>query len=356
MKLTIDLKASSNVMATPEGSAIYFGVPAARTGTQQYAGYEVGQPDKDVVEVMRSEDEVSAQASIDSFIGKWITVKHPDDAVDNTNHKDVGVGRILNAYYKDGVVLIDVIIDDADVIQAIAEGPIELSAGYSADYVEIDGVLNQANIRVNHVALVPRGRCGAKCRIGDANHPDNGKEEKSMPVKITIDGITIETTEQGAEAIGKLQKELADANALAETTDAAHKAALAEKDDVIADKDKQLGAKDAEIATLKAAQMTDAQIEAAAKDRAAIVDKAKKMGLSDPSGSNDEIVTAAVKHKFADMDLDGKSTDYIRALFDAAAVNASPNPTGGNNTADATTGDAAYAKMKTNLTNAWKGE
>ena len=66
---------------TPEGFLICLDVPIARTGTQEYLGYELGLEDRtnDLFTVNRTEEEVFSPATIASFEGKCVTADHPPD-------------------------------------------------------------------------------------------------------------------------------------------------------------------------------------------------------------------------------------------------------------------------------------
>ena len=125
--------------------------------------------------------------------------------------------------------------------------------------------------------------------------------------KIVIDGITIETTDQGAEAIGKLQTEK---QAIADAHDAA-----------IAAKDAELAAKDARIADLEKAQLTPEALDAKVQARADLLAKARLLAKdADFTGKADidVIKTAVIAVRGADAVKD-KTDAYVAAAFDLAA-------------------------------------
>ena len=170
--------------------------------------------------------------------------------------------------------------------------------------------------------------------------------------KIVIDGITIETTDQGAEAIGKLQTEkqaIADAKA---ADKAAHDAAIAAKD-------AELAAKDARIADLEKAQLTAEALDAKVQARADLLAKAKALAKdADFSGKADiEIMKAAVIAVRGADSVKDKSDAYVTAAFDlaveskpdqfrAAMQDRKPSENGNGN------GQTDYEKR---LNDAWKG-
>lgn len=127
---------------------------------------------------------------------------------------------------------------------------------------------------------------------------------------VIVDGLSVQTTDQGAQAIEKLTKQLADAGVNVKTLTDAHTAA-------IAGKDRELAAKDNEIEKLKGQLLSDAQIDARVLARGDLIGKAKSIADADYSGkSDDEIRKAAVVAKLGDAAVAGKSADYITARFD----------------------------------------
>ena len=150
----------------------------ARSGCYDYAGAEVGRPDLPKVTVYRSDDEVFSEAAMASFAHKAVTLDHPSEAVSAANWRKVSVGYTEGRVARDGgFVEIPLILADADAVNAYERGTArELSAGYECELVWGDGVApdgtafqaKQVGIRGNHLAIVPAGRAGNECRIGDA--------------------------------------------------------------------------------------------------------------------------------------------------------------------------------------------
>jgi hypothetical protein len=304
---------------------------AVRTGIQIYTGAEVGLADRDMVRVWRPEEEVRSVDSMRTFTHAPITLGHPAEMVTADNWKDLAKGEVsTEATWAGNKIKLPLIVKDAEAIAAIEAGTRELSAGYTCALDFTDGTTPegeaydavQRNIRINHVAIVPRGRAGSECRIGDADHwgaspLDAGKEDLMTLRKIMVDGLEVETTDAGAKAIDKLTA----AKDAAETkmADAAtkHTEALAAKDKEIADKD-------AEIEKLKKAQVSDADLDKRVAARADLVAKTKSIandvkteGLSDA-----EIRKAVVKAKLGDEAIKDKSEAYIDARFDILAEDA----------------------------------
>jgi hypothetical protein len=324
---------------------------SVRTGIQLYAGSEVGKPEKSVVRVYRPADQVFADASLQSFTHAPVTMDHPAEAVTADNWKQLAVGEVSTAAKKDGEwVHLPLILKDAAAIQAVETGKRELSAGYTCELVWGDGVApdgqafdaQQANIKINHLAIVDRARAGAKARIGDAAsevwgaapiNDQQPKKEKIMNLKtVTVDGIPVEVTDQGATVISTLQQRLVDAGkkltdaetahtAMLADADKAHASAIEVKDKDLAAKDADLAKKDAEIDALKAKVVDGAALDALVASRADLVATAKAIakdvkidGLTDA-----DIRKATVVAKLGDAAVKDKAQAYIDARFDILA-------------------------------------
>ena len=338
-------------------------INCARTGIQSYHGSEIGKGDG-LVNVYRDESEVFALDSLASFVGKPVTDNHPPVEVKASNWKQFAVGSIGEGVLRDGEhIKVPVTLMDAETIKAVQNGKREISMGYTAELEWVDGVTpqgehyqaKQKNIRINHLAIVDKGRAGATCRFGDAlwgdTSPKQPQEAKTVNTRtVMVDGLPIETTDNGALAIEKLQQDKAAAEKL--TRDAQVAA-----DKVIADKDAQLAAKDAEIDVLKAKQLTDAEIDAKVAARSELIATAKAIHDADYTGKSDsEIKAAALTAK--GVDIKDKSAEYIAARFDIEAENtnkADPfaDAMRGVN-ANAPVTDNGYQAYTDSLTKAWE--
>jgi hypothetical protein len=316
---------------------------AVRTGIQLYAGDEVGKPEMKVVRVHRPAESVFADASLQSFTHAPVTNDHPSEQVTADNWKKLAVGEVSTAAKKDGEwVMLPLILKDAAAIKLVEDGKRELSAGYvceldwtpgtTADGEAFDAV--QKNIKINHLALVDRARAGSKARIGDSGaawgvapftSDHNPEKDKIMNLKtVTVDGIPVEVTDQGATVIATLQQRLVDAATKMSTADAAHLAAIAAKD-------AELAKKDAAIDDLKAKVLSDADLDKRVQARADLVTAAKAIakdvkteGLSDAA-----IRKAVVVAKLGDAAVADKAEAYIDARFDILAEDAkkaNPDP------------------------------
>lgn len=333
----------------------------ARVGLQKYRGSDIGL-DKDFVNVYRPEEEVFKDASMATFAHKPITDDHPKEMVTDKNWKDYSVGQTGGDIARDGqFIVVPLSVMDGAMIQAIEDGKVELSAGYTCDIDYTSGKTPdgetydaiQRNIRINHVAVVDKGRAGPKCRIGDKSSKDGVNPMKT----IVVDGLTIETTDQGAEVIAKLQKDLSDARNALDTAKIEHTTA-------IADKDKELGEKDNEIEKLKKAQKTDAELDQLAQARASVIADAKSIDKTTVTDglSTADIRRSVVAKKLGDDAVKDKSDDYVEARFEGLvdavpdAVRTAVMANDGKSTVSTNDTDSAYNEMINDMENAWKGD
>ena len=343
---------------------------AARTGVYDYAGSEVdpdnahGLRDRAIVKVLRDDATVFDEAAARSFIGKPITNDHPKDAVTAANWRDHARGTIMGALRDGDYLAFDLMLTDADAIAAVDSGKRELSNGYSSnlEFGDFDGPggvkcqARQTSITGNHIALVDRGRAGPDCRIADAAPCSAAPQAfldslntQEKPVKtMLIDGLTVDVSNADT-AVATITTILAARDAA--TTE------LTTLNATVADKDRELAAKDTELADLKAKVSDEATLDARADAKADLVAKGKTLlgdKMPDVKGKSladtrRAIVIAAV----GDAGLADKSDDYIEARFDglkdAKAIQplGSPNLT---NDADKSASDARAAMIKDMLT------
>lgn len=309
----------------------------ARVGVQQYLGSEVGKPELAVVNVYRDESEVFKKAALNTFSKIPVTNDHPPVAVTAENWREFAVGTTGDEVLRDGEYLkIGLKITDAAAVKAVREGKRELSVGYETTLVWEDGIApdgtkyqaRQTAIKANHVAIVSAGRAGKEVRIGDASKwgaspvtPADGKEP-DMPDnlrKVLVDGLQVETTDAGAQAIDKLQKALADSAANVTKIQDDHAKALAAKDE-------EIGKLKADLKTAQDAAKID--IDKLVADRAALVETVKAIDAKiETAGKSDaDLRKAAVAAKLGDDMVKDASEAEILGMFKAVAKDAKADP------------------------------
>jgi len=336
-----DLKTTGKTRITKDGYLVAV-AKVARTGVQDYLGSELG-IDKEIVRVYRPESEVFSKDSLSSFVGKPMTNDHPSEPVTAETWKRDAIGAIGEEVMRDGdYIRVPLIMMDAAAIADYKAGKTELSMGYDADiefvdHADYDAI--QKNIRINHIALVEKGRAGG-AKIGDAGgQKTNGQSQKTevkpMTKKVKFGDVTIEVSEQAAEAIEALTEQLKQAKEEAQASADA--------------KDKELAEKDGEIEKLKGNSMTADKLDAAIAERVAIIADAKKIADLDYSKKSPaDIRRAAVTAVIGDDKLKDKSDAYVEARFDVLLDAASKKQE--KQTQDVSDFNDAYEKK---LTKAW---
>jgi hypothetical protein len=356
------LDEGANIHRTADGYLAAF-PRIARTGIQVYRGYEMGAPDKDKVRIYRPESEVFNIDSLRSYANKPVTNDHPKEAVTKDNWRKYATGHTGDEVMRDGgFVRIPLMISDANTIEDVEEGKVELSLGYTMDLdmtpgktedgESYDGVMR--NIRANHLALVTAARGGKELRVGDSG-------EGATMKKIVVDGNTIEVDDVAAVIVPKhiamLEKSTADAATalkVAQDKTAADTATIA-----------TLTAENATLVKKVAdAKLSPQQIEQLVRDRAVVVTQARAVlptvvtdsrELGDirrqvvdsamgalAKGWNDEQVASSFAVLTKDVDTKANETqDSLRTAL------SQPGPR-----VDAR--DAAYSEYDNKLTNAWK--
>lgn len=310
----------------------------ARTGIQDYLGTEIdpdnehGLRDKPIVRVYRPESAVFHADAMHSYAYRPMTNGHPGgDGVNSRNWKDVAIGQTGGEVVRDGqFVKVPLVLMDAKAIEDYEAGKRQLSMGYGGEIVFKDGISPEGeqydcylgSMKMNHLSLEHRARGGEQLRIGDnqPNTPKGGHDMADSLRKLLVDGISIDVTEQGAQAIEKLNTKLADAATANKTLTDAHATAIALKDG-------ELAKKDAEIDDLKAKLLSDADIDKRVTARADLISKAKSIADADYIGKTDaDIRKAVVVAKLGDAAVAGKADAYIDARFEILVEDAAKNP------------------------------
>lgn len=257
----------------------------------------------------RPPEEAFDEESLASLMGKPITVGHKA-MVTAKNAGVVGpIGTVLTAGRQDGdAIRADIVIYDLPTAAR------ELSCGYTLDLDETPGTTPegehydavQRHIRYNHVAVVPKGRAGI-ARLNMDGDEVFEKERKEIMEKIRIDtGLEYEAAPEVKNYVEKLTAQLKDARADLDKMQAKYDAAAAdlkkEQDEHAADK-----------------KAHEDGFSAAVRSRVALLTEAAKHKIEKADEMTDgEIKKAVILAVRGDMDLDGKSADYIDAAYDMA--------------------------------------
>ncbi|MGA1806739.1 DUF2213 domain-containing protein [Sphingobium sp. WW5] len=317
---------------------------AARTGTYAYLGSEIdpdnkhGLRDAGMVNVLRDAEAVFDPLSAHSFIGKPITDNHPTVAVNAKNWRDHARGTVMGAKWEEGGYLaFDLMLTDADTIDAVDAGKRELSNGYAAElqFGDFDGpggvkcVAKQVAIKGNHVAIVDRGRAGPSCAITDsvaicdanpAFLADLTPPLEKPAMKIRIGDAEVDATNGEAVRIANDAREGAFKEL--QTKVGTLTADLATANTTIQTKDGEIVALTAKLAD---AEVTPAKLQQLADARADVIAKAKILAptLATDGKTDAEIRKAAVTAKLGDAAKD-MADAAIEGAFIAFTKDAKP--------------------------------
>lgn len=315
---------SAKFKATIDENGFLVDTPVvARLGVQVYY-----MEDGRTVREFRPAEEVFKDESLASYQGKPMTLDHV--FVNSDNAKEVVVGSVSGKAEPLGssVVAPIVVYDNTAIQEAMAGNAKELSVGYSAildetpgwgdpvtgEYVlksdgdqfdapegwqEFDAI--QRDIKVNHLAMVYRGRAGiAKLNMdGEQENPyttdvDINKEDKQEMIKIKLDGA------QEFEVAPEIASHIEALNAKADT-------AIAERDALKA----KVDAMPAEIEAAVAKAKADADA------LATLVAVAAEAGVK-ADGLDAKGIKVAYVKEVSGLDVSEKSDAYIDAAFDIA--------------------------------------
>ena len=306
-------RATIRAAVTDEGFLVDSPV-VGRVGIQLYKN-----ADGTVRREFRPPEEVFNSDSLNSFVGKPITDGHPAEMVNAKNAKSLLVGAIHTEGKQDGEnVVAGITIHDADMIDKIMKGgKRELSLGYKVDIEEISGVWNgqeydaiQRNIRINHLAIVPRGRAGnARLNLDrlDAESVITGENMPENLSRVRLDtGLEYQAEAEVVQAFEKMRADKVEADAHIDELQKQLDSVAAERDTL---KSQVASADKVRADALEAAR---AEIKA----RAILEKSAEAFKIDCADKSDREIKEAVIKSKRADADLSGKSDDYINAAFD----------------------------------------
>ena len=298
----------------------------ARGGNiQDYYGSEIGEgePGK-LYKIWRPADEIFRADSLATFAHKPVTMGHPEIGVTPDTWRRDAIGHVGSEVVRDGeFVRVPLVVMDKGAIDKIEDGTREISMGYECDLVMEAGTTPdgrtydgfQRNIRINHCAIVPAGRAGPQCRIGDSAKRINSEEGKTMAKSVTIDGKAIEVADNVAALLsdGKLGEALtmahkAVSDALGELTKEKARADVAEK---------ALADTKADLEKAKAQTPTADAVAKMAADLIAVCDAAKAIAPTiDTKGKAADVIKAeVVAHHFGDA-AKGKDAAYVSAAFD----------------------------------------
>lgn len=314
---------------------------ATRTGIFKYAN------NGKIVSEYRPAQEVFKADSLETLKNLPLTRLHPPEFLnaDNTNIYIKGYTTEKVDIKDNKLVGIDILVTDSNIIKEIQDKKlVELSCGYKCSMVNQPGTFNgekydskQTNIIYNHLAMLPanwarggnelqfkfdskesenyRFDCLYDNQIAqkiDTNDKTKKEKKEVKTVKIRIDSIEDDVPDViGMKIDAKLNelKEKTDSEkALKEKVDSLEKE-LAKEKDILQGK---LDSLEDSLKTYKEKEATQAKNDA--------LEKLKKLVPDHDFSKCDSVETAykeTLSKKLPNLDLNGKSNDYITSRIDS---------------------------------------
>ena len=260
-----------------------------------------------------------------------ITLFHPTEDVTPENVGRLKVGTIGHEVVFDGLNnKIHVDISDPKAVDAIKRRKIRaVSMGYdcrvvrdSGNWQGVDYDARQTEIVYNHMALVPAGRAGDgvnfRVRCGDAaDFEIFNKEEKHMKKTTLRDGSIVEVEDSVFDELKAYKDESQSLKTAADEKQKVIDTITGERDAAKA----SLTKAEKDIADLKAKALDEAEIGKRVDARLALLKVADEAKIEKAAEMSDKDIKAAIIAKAYDgISLEGKSDDYITAMFDAACA------------------------------------
>ena len=288
-------------------------------------------------------EEILSDSTVSSANSKPVTDGHHGLVTKDNSHDLMKGFTASNGHVEGNMLYNDITITDPNLISQIKNGSKrELSIGFETQMDPTSGTYNgakydavQRNIRINHVAVVPKGRAGHEVRlIGDSAEaveqvePSEEKGNQMETRVVRADGQNITVAADDVEKITKLDADnSAKAKQIADL-DAQIKKLQSEKAQLQGDAD--ASAKKADEAQAKAdsleadnkklqeefdkykADGVDKKLELIDKVKSFVGDEYDYHGKSD----RDMKIDAVKAIKGDSVDFTDKSDTYVQAAFD----------------------------------------
>lgn len=157
------VKLSKNIDFEKNGGyLICKNVELSRSGVQEYNEKDLGiSIYRKPVKVYRLEEDIFNEDSINSLVGRPITLGHPHINVTSENYSSLSKGEVISARRDGNRIVGDLRITDKNTIDLITEGKMRaVSVGFEPKIEEdkSKGIYKFKNIIYNHLALVSKGR------------------------------------------------------------------------------------------------------------------------------------------------------------------------------------------------------
>jgi hypothetical protein len=320
----------------------------ARTGIQERYGAEIRE-DFEALKLYkeyRSPEEIFKPSVLKEFRNITITNDHPQGLLTPENTKYHAIGfvsseiQIIDKTY----LKCEITIYDAEAIEDIQNGKVQLSAGYVFSILMVEGEeydYIQTDIKPNHIAIVEAGRCGDSCSIAMDSTLNKGKNMKKkivfkrmLPngseeviVEIEVDESSAIAVQEVADLMFDRSKKMLEASQALDEDMKTIKESSEAKDTEIEAKNEEIKAKDQTIAELEAEKDTrvpvvanDSAVIGLAHSMAGVMIVAMDLGIDTSKKKVCELKKEVILKVNPDLDLSDKSPEYIGFAFDNVAT------------------------------------
>lgn len=304
------------------------------------------------VRELRPPEEVFNKSSMDSLALLPMTLDHPKENLTPETVKDHQVGSVGSPRRVDDHILADLIITDAQAIKVLEGGrKNQLSCGYVATVEPKSGTFKdsagqthrfdavQTVIRYNHLACVDAARAGptASLRLDSGDgvlHSDGGtdaNQRRNDVAKVKdADGKEHEVPDAVAKMIADLKGKLDEfgSDKDKEKDDKAKKdAVIVELSDALKEATSKLDEVQGRLDALEATKQEKQDeapdaVQVEIEARLDALEKVQAMTGERLDGGSKltvrQIQETGIAKKFPKLELEGKSDEYIQAVFDTA--------------------------------------
>ena len=199
---------SDNKYIDQNGLLVCENASLGRCGIYKYRGSSLKLKTDEIIEVLRDEEDVFNEESLNSLNLRPFTLDHPAEPVTIDNVKLYSKGEVYNVRREGDNIVGDIIVKDKAVInEIIKKKRNELSLGYTQDlyYDEESKFYKVKNIIYNHLALVKKGRAG-NAMILDSQEEiefvtevvEDSAEQEVVETQVEDEKV-VETTEEKVE-------------------------------------------------------------------------------------------------------------------------------------------------------------
>lgn len=326
MSKRFDVVGLDNISKNSSGFLTY-DLTAAQTGVFPYMDPETG----DIVYELKHPDDLLTDQVLSQLKNLPITDEHPWQLVNPDNSKELVKGMTTDTVQIMGEKLTGrATIFDSGLIGNVLNGnKKECSLGFECEIVEESGSYKgvhydrkQTNLKLNHLAMVEKGRCGPECSARldskdyayqirkDSDILDNKQNKRSDQTLKTIklDGKEFEVAEEVASRIDTLKTEN---ESLTKN--------IGQLEGKLDGKDDQLTNLQKKVDEMEENQPSDQKIDEAVSKRINLLKKADKFLDEDyeVEGKTDkEIKIDCIKAINEKFDGEDKADEYIDARFD----------------------------------------